>query len=304
MAWRFTILTLFLVMSAGSVRGQGSVAATFTADRGSPLIGEPVRLTLTVNVPVYTEVTLPKFTLDWLPFMVTSVGEVRVSTDDAVARTTYQQDLIVILWKPGDYETPETFVDYRLSDSPETFRVSVEPAFFSVPSVLNPNDLTLRPLKPPLALPYLSPVLLLGILGVLVAAGLYGARWFKRQRQTWTAAVPADASSRTLNELQRIAGLALPAFRTYPLVGDALRRYVEAQFHVTVEDLTTAELLDALQTLPELNDQHRLELRRILDRVDLVKFAQYQPEADSTRKLLQAAARWVEHFSGAENGAG
>lgn len=303
MAWRLFILAMFLVMSAGNVRGQGSVIATFSADRGSPLIGEPIHLTLTVNVPLNTEVTLPKFPLDWPPLMVTSVGEVRVTTDDDLTRTTYQQDLIVILWKPGDYETPETLVEYRLPNSPETFRIAIKPTFFTVPSVLNPNDLTLRPLKPPVALPYLSPVTVVTAAVVAVAAAIGGARWLRRRRSSLVAATPTDMTSRTLRELQRIGALALPPFRAYALVGDVLRQYVEAQFHISVEELTTDELLAALQAQPELSDQHRRELRRILDRVDLVKFAQYQPEADAGKRLLQAAARWVETAFVGEGGA-
>ncbi len=295
---------MLLVMAVMAERGsaQAEVRAWFSVTNGSPLVGEPVQLTLTVEAPASAAVTLPEFSLDWPPLMVTGVSPVQIT--ESGGRKIYRQEMTVILWQPGDYQTPVTLVTYAVSDIPEGFRIAVEPAFFSVPSVLNPNDLTLRPLKPPLVLPYLPPVLFLGILGILGVAGLYGARWFKRRQLAAVAEAPLDAISRTLRELQRIETLALPAFRTYPLVGDALRQYVEAQFHIAAEELTTAELLDMLQTLPELNDQHRLELLRILDRVDLVKFAQYQPEADSTRRLLQAAARWVEHFSGAENGAG
>lgn len=291
--WRFFVLALCFVFSAGQVRGQAEVRAMFSADRGAPLIGEPIHLTLTVSVPVDAEVTLPTFSLDWPPFMVTSASDVRKITDDA-ARTTYEQDLIVILWKPGDYQTPETFVEYQLPDTPETFRLAIEPAFFAVPSVLNANDLTLRPLKPPESLPYISPVFIVAGCMVLIVAVMSMGRWARRRIFPRKVEKPADMTSRTLRELQRIGALALPPFRAYPLVGDTLRKYVEEQFCVPAGEMTTDELLAVLQSQPEFSGQQRRELRRILVQVDLVKFAKVQPETDSTKRLLQAVMQWVE----------
>ncbi|MBI5669792.1 MAG: hypothetical protein HZC41_17480 [Chloroflexi bacterium] len=259
-------------------------------NKGAPLIGEPVRVTLTIDAPADAVVMLPDFPLEWPPFMVTGVSPAVVT--EAGGRKTLHQEITAILWQIGDFETPETWIEYALSGSPESFRIAVEPAFFTVPSVLNPNDLTLRPLKPPLALPYVSPWLLLGSTLILVGAAFGAGRWLRRRRTVHTVQMPEDVVSRTLRELQGIS--TLPASRAYPLVGDALRKYVEEQAGVPAEEMTTEELLAALQAQPRFGEPHRHELRRILERVDLVKFAQYQPEADSTRKLVQAAARWIE----------
>lgn len=297
--WRdaLFILMLCLVVGIGFAHGQGEVRAAFSVDNGAPLIGEPVRLTLTVVAPADAVVTLPDFPLEWLPLMVTGVSPVSVT--EAGGRKSLRQEITAILWQPGDYTTPETFVEYRLSGSPEVFRIAIEPTFFTIPSVLTPNDLRLRPLKPPLALPYVSPWLLLG--GVVgLAAVAFGVGRSLRVRQAVRAAqMPEDAVSRTLRELQGIGSL--PAFRAYPLVGDALRKYVEQQAGVPAEEMTTEELLSALQAQSRFDEPRRLELRRILERVDLVKFAQYQPEADSTRKLVQAAARWIETTAALED---
>jgi hypothetical protein len=292
--WIPFVVALFLILiSARDVQGQAEVLAAFSADRGAPLIGEPIRLTLTVSVPVGAEVTLPTFRLDWPPFMVTSAGDVRKIRDNA-ARTTYQQELIVILWKPGDYETPETFVDYRLLNSTETVRLTVEPAFFAVPSVLDSNDFTLRPLKPPESLPYVSPLFIAAGFMALIVAIVSVGRWASRRLIPQKVEKPGDMTSRTLRELQRIGTMALPPCRAYPLVGDTLRKYVEEQFHIPAEEMTTDELLSVMQSQSRFNEQQRRDLRRILERVDLVKFAKVQPETDSTKRLLQAVTQWVE----------
>jgi hypothetical protein len=81
------------------VYGQEDVSANFVAELGAPLIGQPIDLVLTINVPADATVTLPTFTADWPPFMIREIGEVSVSTN--AGRTTYQQHLSVILWRPG-----------------------------------------------------------------------------------------------------------------------------------------------------------------------------------------------------------
>lgn len=294
----FLVLLMFLVSGVGNVRGQDEVRATFSADRGAPLIGEPVRLMLTIDAPADTAVTLPDFPLDWPPFMVTAVSLAQMTGSGG--RRIYRQEISVILWHPGDHQTPEMFIEYVVAGSTETLRIAIEPASFTVPSVLDPDKLTLRPLKPLLTLPYVSPlVVLAGAAGVIGAA--FGAgRWLKQHRAAVALApAPGDNASRVLRELQRFASL--PAFRAYPLIGDALRHYVEEQAGVPAEEMTTDELLTALAAGPRFTEQHRLELRRILERVDLVKFAQYQPAAEATRKLVQAAARWIESTASPED---
>lgn len=290
------LLIGLLLATTHHLYAQAAARAAFSADRGAPLIGEPIRLTLTVEVPAEAEVILPDFPLDWPPFMVTSVGEVQITA--AAARTTYQQELVVILWQPGDYQTPETFVEYRMPDSPESVRFSVERAFFVVPSVLNPDDLILRPLKSPESLPYVSPLFIAAGFAVVMAVIVGVGRWIRKRRLFLPVTEAAsDTTTRTLHELQRIGAMALPPFRAYPMVGDTLRRYVEEQFDIPAEEMTTEELLSMLQSAPHFNEKRRRELRHILERVDLVKFAQYQPETDSTKRLLQAVTRWVEEVA-------
>src|SRR5436190_17326755 len=101
--WLICITLMILLASRLTARGQEDVSANFTAELGAPLIGQPIDLVLTVNAPADATVTLPTFGTDWPPFAVRQIGEVNVSTN--AGRTTYQQHLSVILWRPGDYQT-------------------------------------------------------------------------------------------------------------------------------------------------------------------------------------------------------
>jgi hypothetical protein len=273
-------------------RAQPPVTARFEAAPGSPLIGEPVTLTLVVEAPAEAEVTLPQIMTDWPPFEVRAAGEVEKIVNGG--RTVYRQSFTVILWMPGDYRTPETFVEYRLPPDSENQRASVEPAFFTAPSVIEPNDLLLRPLKPLEIPPYISPWAILAACGAAAAGGLSLARRLNRRRTRKPSGGPLpDVTGRTLDELRRVRSLALPAAEVYIRAGECLRAYLKDRFGVAAHEMTTDELLAALQSRSALTPRQNRELRRILDQIDLVKFARFRPAPDSTQGLLQRVSRWV-----------
>jgi hypothetical protein len=98
-----------------------------------------------------------------------------------------------------------------------------------------------------------------------------------------------------LAELERVAALNLPArgdFKQhYTLVVDALRRYVEARYGVEAMDLTTFELVDAL----ERRRVHVDGLEPLLNEADLVKFAKFAPSGDSATAAVNRAREIVIH---------
>ena len=80
----------------------------------------------------------------------------------------------------------------------------------------------------------------------------------------------------------------------YMRMTEALRNYIAETYKISALEMTSAEITDALMSLP---DTERESLRDILETADLVKFARYEaslPEAD--RNLLQAV-RFVEATS-------
>ena len=79
-------------------------------------------------------------------------------------------------WGVGRRRTPETTVGYGMSGA-DVRRVPVREAFFSVPSVIDPDDENLRPPLPPDLTPWPWPewVVVIGIIG---AAGYVG--WSRR----------------------------------------------------------------------------------------------------------------------------
>lgn len=259
-------------------------------------------LTMRVEAPPGTTVLeLPEF--DWEPpFMLLDVGEVVVENQSDGSRF-YTQLLDMRIWAPGDHQTPDTFVRYQIGD--EVYSVPVRPVFFTVPTVLESDDLNElepRPLKPQIGFFYVPPWLL--VVGV-VLVGL--AVWFGRERYlAWLVTrrernrvilTPGQVMRGQLVSLQ--SGKYEPG-AVYLEVADALRDYLYALHDVLALDLTTTEVLDRLQQVAVLDDVRQEELQRMLEQSDLVKFADYRPSAKSAAGMVNFALTWLEQIEAAQ----
>lgn len=280
----------------------GLIEANFTADSFSPLVGEPVKLSLVVEVPPeLVLVEWPEIPVDWSPFDVRSAGEIEVD-EQPDGTIIYRQEFTVILWEPGDYETPETFIGYQTPDNDEIYRVPISIAFFQVPSVLDDQDMAndeqqLRPARPPISLFYVPPwAVLLGIV-VLSGALWTGYRRLERwrleraaRRAAMQQPTPGEIALQTLVQLRNNG---THPDEVYVRVADSLRTYVHHQLDVPAPDMTTLELMAHLQSVNVLSEGRRAELRRLLEQADLVKFANAQPGEQSASRVLNLAYRWL-----------
>jgi hypothetical protein len=294
MKWLYLSVFLLLIRQMGDVEAQAVIDARFSTDTGSPLIGQPVLLTLTANVPQGVVITgWPEFPPQWSAFQVREVGELSIS-DNPDGSALYQQTVTVIVWSVGEYQTPDTAILYEVLGEEQSRAQIIEPAYFSVPSVLDPADTALRPLKPPIALPYVPPLLIAGVAAgaVALAAVALQRTWKGRPAQSPQAQssilTPAKAA---LAELRRIATRNLSPVLIYQTVADTLRQYTQSQYNVQAMDMTTWELMQILRT--RLPDATQADLQRMLEQADLVKFARYSPDADAAQRFLEMAGRWL-----------
>jgi hypothetical protein len=297
--WRiFLVVTIVLVASARMLDAQeASVKAYFQADNASPLVGQPVNLVLTVEVPANGVVVspFPDLKTEWTdPFMIKAAGE----RTDAVQGDVhgYEQAFVVVLWQAGDFPTPETQITYQLAGSNVPATLVVQPVFFHVPSVLDGTDMNLRPLKPPVWLPYVPMWVILagggGIAIVIVGGGALLRSRIQRRRLAAQESTPAQ---RAVAQLRRFGDNQIGILMLYPLVVDCLRVYVTERLQVTAGDMTTDELLDSLNAQGTLSIRLQKDLERLLRQSDLVKFARYDPGTKSAHLLLALAREWVEN---------
>jgi hypothetical protein len=289
---RRVMMGCFLILVSGIVRAQDEpVRAQFSTPNQSPLVGEPVQLTLTaVFATGTTMVKWPDFPEQWSHFEVHGVSKLNIAERDGALE--YRQDITIALWEPGDYNTPETIIVYADGNG-ALVELFVSSLPFSVPSVLT-DDLTLRPLKPLVFMSYIPPALLAG--GVI--ALLLPLVWFM-QRRNKPVKVAADwqgdireLDRRMLAILSSIDQQALEPSAVYAAVADCLRDYLVQQFRVAAHELTTPELLARMH--PQLSQPLFNRLGQLLSQADLVKFARQIPNRESAHQYLETAARWIQ----------
>jgi hypothetical protein len=246
-------------------------SARFEALNAHPLTGQAFTIEFVISLPPGLElVELPEFSDPWGDFELRSVSSLEANSQDD-GTTVFRQQLEVVLWEPRDYVTPETFIGYRQTGFNDIQRLPVTPDNITVPTVLDFEDLTLRPYKPLVYLPYVSPwFILLGAVFIITLVFFIRRTWQRRPRRaTLTAPLPgpAEIALWRLDELSSGQGM-LSALR---IIGaaDTLRQYLNARFGIALQ--SSAATVNALEV--DLPLTIRTELAALLQQADLLKFA-------------------------------
>ncbi|MDX1393042.1 MAG: hypothetical protein R3195_01580 [Gemmatimonadota bacterium] len=295
--------------------GLSGPAATQTAPRASlELDGTEIRVgdrldgTIVVEHAAGQTVVWPD-SLDIGPFEVLSfsAGPPRRDGDRAVSTAT----LTVTAFELGELDLPPIELTLRDTGGEET-TVSTDPFAVGVVSVGLDEGADIRDVKGPrgIARDWLALwpwALLAAILGALAWRAL--SRRGRGGRQVEVREVQVRAPGEiALEELDRLeAGPLLERGEVKEFhieISAIVRTYIERRFGVEALEMTTGELLDALERPVDRDrgvgrppdavpDALRDELRVFLVRCDLVKFAKRRPSADESRELFPSARRFV-----------
>lgn len=280
--------------------------AYFLADTYTPLVGEPIQLTLVVQSEPGVEIAeWPELPETWRVFMVREAGEISVN-ERSDGSTEKRQTFTIYVWRPGDFETPDVFIGYELLATSEFFRIPVRSVFFTVPTVLETGDLnqlTIRPYLPPVGFFYLPPWMLVIIGGGVVGAAWGLRRYLERRRLRRLAeqiqidpVTPAEFAQADLIALKQGAlSSSSPPPAVCIAVADVVRKFIQDAFTYAALDMTTSELLDEMRRseVHTFSDELLERLDDILSQADLVKFANLQPDKDFTVCLVEMGQQWV-----------
>jgi hypothetical protein len=290
------VVGLLLVLLPAAA--QDAPTARFSASKLEPLTGEPFEITLSVDVPQgITLAGWPEIPAEWGPFEVIAASEPLVDTR-ADGFQVYAQTFTVRAWRPGDAETPETIITYAPSPG-LMLRVPVRAERVLIPTVLDFNDLTLRPLRPPLDLFYVPVEIVAALAGMLGVAVYAGARVYRR-RTLRERPLPEPAPRERLESALAAADMLEPADQL-ALTADALHGYAAARFNAG-DGLTTGELLDALAG--RLPDGALVWLQQVLAHADAVKFSGEVIMPEDIAYLNATLPGWIAQVEAVESAVG
>lgn len=274
------ICVLFLLFLPTAVHAQPS--ATVTADRTTLTVGDPVQITVRISHPPGARVhaRVQPIDPDWGDFELLQTADPLVASQETTLRFT------VTLWAPGEYELPPLRLTIETAGG-QTLTAVSDPLPLTVESVLAPDDLALRDIRPQAALPPAAvwwPWLLL-IAGVI---GGGTAVWWTRR--------PASRTAAAHNQIRRAALDALDALPPHPGVAalatailHILRRFLQQAYAIPAAYRTSGEIAAALPhtPLPPAQQETAIDLLRQIDQ------ARFDPAAPQTAVSLTTAAR---HF--------
>jgi len=267
------------------------VDAFYTVDNETPALGERILIRLTIDTPLDAELgDFPELQGDE-QLEILNIGEVVEQTSET--RRTYTQDTEAVLWELGEYLSEEIIVIYRLNG--EEFAVPVRSFFAFVPSQIGENlsEATLRPSALPVDMPFIPRWTYGAAASGVAVAALLLARLIQAGKRDIVKIVMGSPTQIAIAQLEDMKLQDLPAAAVYPLVADNLREYLLKQFGVEATEMTTLEVVESLQHANLLNKDHRRGLQQLLEQADLVKFARFQPDNASGKRLINFAIKWL-----------
>ena len=160
-----------------------------------------------------------------------------------------------------------------------------------------------QPLAQSITLRELLPWLIALLVALLLALGIYFWLRFRKKKEHINdvprdTRPPEEIALSILHDLtQREAWRSPGAKYFYTGVTDALRAYLAATWKIRTLEETTMEILEALRTDTPCTATHLEQIRQILQRSDLVKFARLEPSETEARTDGENAVRIVKEIA-------
>lgn len=170
-------------------------------------------------------------------------------------------------------------------------------SFLLLPSLCASAD-DIRDVKPPVSVPG-SPWFLWIVLLALAVIIFFLFRYWQRNKARFSKLVipkaPWETAHERLQDLKRRDLFAHGKSKEYFIELSAItRQYIEGRFDIHAPEMTTEEFLNSVKATPLIETKHKEILKSFLVLCDMVKFAQYGPDAEEAGKSFELVQRFVD----------
>jgi len=277
------------------------------ADTSEIQIGDHVKLTISLQTDENNAVIFPMLsdTMDQ-KIVIIAVGDPDTITDRRNQTRTYLRTFTVTVFEPGEYIFPQVPFLIKTPTDENYFEVLTNDEMLTVVAPEVDMEADIRDIKDIWKIPRtfreILPYLLITLVwGLLIFAGLYFRGKWKRKEPFFSFA-PKPVIPAHVEALKNLENLRLKQLwqsnlvkEYYTELTDILRIYTEKGLHINAVEMTSDELIEAIENseLEGKSDLLKL-LRNTLPTADLVKFAKADPLADTHDRCFKDVKQFVE----------
>lgn len=299
----FTFLLSMVVFTQSSLaQDNKEINYSVKLDTNVIVIGDQIKLQLSVEQPKDIKIGFPVFSdsivngveiINQFPQDTSILSEGKIKVDKNFLITSFEGGVYKL--KPFelqvyDKNSIKVFRSDTLLLGVHTMQIDTTKANFDI----------VMPIETPLSLTEIAPWLLGAILFItLIGFLIWYFRFRKKDQPLFTTAKPDEPAHiialRKLDELKKEKLWQSGKIKMFhSKITDTIRLYLDKRYNLSTQESTTDEILAAVNSVEVNNDWHR-NLREILERADLAKFAKFQPLPDENERSLKYAYQIVEN---------
>jgi hypothetical protein len=277
----------------------GQVVAKASVDRDQILIGEPIKLTFEVRIPLGQ--TLSWFNLDSIPhFEIIEKG--KADTADNIDGKQFHQELIITSFDSGMVAIPPMIIKVD-SKSYATDSIPIEVSYAQLDISKDYRDIKeIVEVPKPAWMEWIPWILGAGTI-LAIAIIVYLLRKPKKAppvpQPVQPKQSPYEEALQALEELRK-QGLQNGEVKTYySRLNDILRVFMFRKLKVATLEKTNEELIAQLRQMP-IDKESFSQLAHALQIADFVKFARYQPDANDNENnftVIQSAIKTLNNIT-------
>ena len=270
-------------------------------DKAAATVGDLITLTLSLSSEPQIAVRLPEAGSRIAGLRIVDDGEEgpKMVDNRTVQKKWYkfQPDSV------GSYTIPALSVTYTDARGAQQELKSAQ-LFIEVKSVLKDKNAgatgEIRDIKPLQEIPWSpgQPLIYGALMVLLLFAGGVFLFYYLGKKKNQLPAPPDPAHIRAFEELEQLSReqlLERGIVREYYFrLSEIFRRYIERRFHIPAVERTTEEIMPDILNLQECGSALKAEMREILRYADLVKFARFCPDRNTSDNDYRKVVRVIE----------
>jgi hypothetical protein len=296
---------LFVLILFGVVQfalGQ-DVQVTAKVDSNRIRIGDWFRLTVDVQHPKDIPVTFPALPDTFEGFEIVKREQPITKQNDQLAMESLT--FTMTSFDSGTHFIPSIPIQFTRKGDTTKYFAKTSPIPIIVGSIAVDTSQDIRDVKPPMSVPItFADVLPYLLVAVGIAGAFWLVRYIVRKRKKGESLIP-EAPPRPADEVAMEALHTLESEKLWQRekvkeyhsqLTDIIRIYIERRFRIPAMESTSDEILDGF-TNGIIEKNIKEDLKTVLLRADLVKFAKAKPVAQENEESLTLSYKFVQTTS-------